>query len=299
LRARPARGTITGVSYRLGVLTLVAMTVVWGTTFAITKGTLDSISVPLLLAVRFSFAALCFAWVPFDRRAVVPALVLGLVAFVGFATQTWGLTITTASKSAFITGLSVILTPLVARAFYGYQPPPRLLVAGVLSVAGLGLLTLHGGADGPNAGDLLTLVTALTYALYIVYLGQVAGRVSGMALAGLQHVPLAVLAWIWAAPDVASLASVPWTAYLAIAYLGVVASAVVAVGQVYAQRVVPAAVAALIFVLEPLFASLFAMAVLGESLGVAGWIGGAMVVAAMAIAEVRPRRLPRGGASAS
>jgi drug/metabolite transporter (DMT)-like permease len=82
---------------------------------------------------------------------------------------------------------------------------------------------------------------------------------------------------------------VPGTTYLAIAYLAVVATALVAVAQTYAQRVVPAPLAAIIFVLEPVFASLFAYALVGEILGPFGWIGGGLVVLAMLIAELRVR----------
>jgi drug/metabolite transporter (DMT)-like permease len=278
------------VSYRLGVATLIAMTLVWGTTFAITKETLGVVSVPLLLALRFSLAALCFSFVGFDRRALVPALVLGLLAFVGFATQTAGLAITTASKSAFITGLAVVLTPVVGRLLYGDRAPARVVAATVLAVAGLALLTLRGGDGTLNAGDVLTLVTALAYAFYIVYLGRVASSASALALAGLQHVPMALLAWAWAIPDLPTLAHVPWQAFAAIAYLALFASALSAVAQTYAQRVVPATVAALIFVLEPVFASLVAMVVLGEVLGVAGWAGGGLVVLAMALSALRWRR---------
>ncbi|MEJ2288440.1 MAG: EamA family transporter, partial [Deinococcales bacterium] len=127
---------------------------------------------------------------------------------------------------------------------------------------------------------------------YIVYLGEVAGRASATSLAALQHVPMALLAWLWALPQLGALRHVPLTTYLAILYLAAVATALVAVVQTYAQRVVPAHVAALIFVLEPVVASIFAFFLLGERLGLLGWIGGSLVVAAMFLSELRPRRRP-------
>jgi drug/metabolite transporter (DMT)-like permease len=282
------------VTYPLGVLTLIAITVVWGTTFVIVKGSLETIPVSLLLALRFSLAAAAFAFVRFDRRAVMPALWLGLLAFAGFATQTMGLSITSASRSAFITGLSVVLTPLVAASWFRQRVAPRIYLAGVVAVAGLALLTLRGGdGQGLNSGDLWTVGTALSYAVYIVYLGQVAGRASVPALAGMQHLPMAILAWLWAAPELGALAHVPLQTYLAIAYLALVATALVAVLQVAAQRVVPASVAAIVFVLEPVFAATFAWWLAGETLGPAGWAGGLLVVLAMLIAELRIRA--RGG----
>ena len=278
------------MSYPLGVLTLIAITIVWGSTFVVIKGALETIPVPLLLALRFSLAAACFAFVRFDRRALRPALVLGLLAFAGFATQTYGLSITTPSRSAFITGFAVVLTPMVAAIWFRQRVALRVYLAAAVALAGLALLTLRGGdGQGVNTGDLWTLATALAYALYIVYLGQVAGRASVSALAGLQHIPMALLAWAWATPHLGALATVPAGTYLAIAYLAVVATALVAWLQVHAQRVVVAPLAAIIFVLEPVFAALFAWWLVGEVLGPVGWVGGALVVLAMLVSEARVR----------
>lgn len=273
-----------------GLLTLIGITLVWGTSFVVVKNALDTIPVALFLALRFSVAAACFAFVRFDRRAVVPALWLGLLGFAGFATQTIGLLTTTASKAAFLTGLSVILTPLVAAVGLRRAVPARAYAAAALAVAGLALLTL--GADGwagVVVGDAWVLGTAVSYAVYIVYLGEVAGKARAGALAGLQLLPMALLAWAWAWPERAALADVPWTTHLAILYLAVLSTAVVSVLQTHAQRVVSASTTALVFVLEPVFAAAFAAWWLGERLGVAGWVGGALVVLAMAIGELRLR----------
>jgi len=285
------------VSPALGVVTLVLITVVWGTTFAIVKDALDTIPVPLLLALRFSLAAACFAFVRFDRRALRPALWLGLLAFAGFASQTIGLSLTSASNAAFITGLAVVLTPMVAAVAWRRAVAPRAYLAALVATAGLGLLTLgEGGFAAVNAGDVWVLLTALAYALYIVYLGEVAGRAPVFALAGMQHLPMALLAWAWAWPERAALADVPLATFGAIAYLAVVATALVAVLQVAAQRAVAAPLAALVFVLEPVFATAFAAWWLGERLPPSGWLGGGLVLAAMLVSELRlapGRRTPR------
>jgi drug/metabolite transporter (DMT)-like permease len=190
------------VTPAVGLAALVFITLVWGTSFAIVKEALDHIPVPLLLAVRFSLAAACFAWVRFDRRAVVPALWLGLVGFAGFATQTIGLELTSASNAAFITGLAVVLTPMLAAVVWRRRVAPRVYRGRRVAVAGLALLTIgEGGVAGLNAGDVWVLGTALTYAVYVVYLGEVAGRASVFALAGMQHLPMALLAWAWAWPS--------------------------------------------------------------------------------------------------
>jgi drug/metabolite transporter (DMT)-like permease len=276
------------VTPTLGLLTLVFITVIWGTTFAIVKDALQYIPVPLFLALRFSLAAACFLFVRFDRRALRPALALGLLAFVGFATQTIGIELTTASNAAFITGLSVVLTPIVGALVWGQAVAPRIYAAALVATGGLALLTIGDqGLAGVSSGDLWVLLTAVSYALYIVYLGEVAGRASALALAGLQTLPMALLAWLWAIPHLGSLPSVPLPTYAAIVYLAVVATALVGVLQTYAQRVVGAPVAALVFALEPVFAALFAAWWLGERLPASGWIGGVLVVLAMVLSQVR------------
>ena len=284
------------MSFRVAVAALVGVTLVWGTTFVVVKGALDVLPVPLLLALRFSLAAAFFVGVPFRRAALRPALVLGLLAFAGFATQTIGLSLTTASKAAFITGLSVVLTPMVAAAALRARVPGRAWAAAALAVAGLGLMTLRGGAaTPPNAGDVWLLGTALAYAVYIVYLGRVADAAPALSLAGMQHLPMAALAWGWALPHLGTLEGVPWEAYAAVVYLALVATAGVAIVQTVAQRVVPAHLAALIFVLEPVFAAGFAYVLLDERLGPAGLAGAALVLVAMLVAELRPkRRAPAG-----
>lgn len=280
--------------FPVGVAVLVLITLLWGTTFVVIKETLTVVPVPLFLALRFTMALAFFVWVPLPRGAVRPAMVLGLLSFAGFGTQTLGLALTTASKAAFITGLSVVLTPMVGAIWLRSRVPVRAWAAAFVALAGLGMMTLGGEQiAGVNGGDLWVLATALAYALFIVYLGRVATTAPAMALAGWQHLPMAALAWLWAIPHLSELGSLPLAAWAGIFYLAAVCTALIAVLQTYAQRVVPPHLAALIFVLEPVFAAWFAFLLLGERLGLLGWLGGGLVVLAMALAEFRPRRLLR------
>ena len=272
------------------MVALIAITVVWGSTFVIIKDALDTIPASLLLAVRFTLAALALCWVKIDRRAIRPAMWLGLLGFIGFATQTFGIELTSASNAAFITGLSVVLTPVVARIFWKRFMPPRAYLAATVGFIGLVIMTVRDGFSSINAGDLLVVLTAISYAIFIVYLGEVAQDLDTNSLAFLQHLPMALLAWIWALPVVDQIGGVPLKTWLYIVYLALVATALVAVLQARAQRVVPAQVAALIFALEPVFAGVFAYLLLGERLGVQGLIGAAVLLSAILISELRPRR---------
>ena len=275
----------------LGVLTLVLITLIWGTTFVIVKETVATLSPALLLALRFSVAALLFVWVRPSRKALVPGLILGVLSFLGFATQTIGLVSTTASKAAFITGLSVILTPLFSALWFRYRGfqhsvPVRAHLAAAVALVGLGLMSLT-GAQGVTAGDVWILGTAVFYAFYIIYLGEVAPKYGVLELSALQFWLMALLAWAWALPQLGQLESLSAGSVGSIVYLGVLATALVSVLQVRAQRVVSAHVAALIFVLEPVFAALFAYLLLGERLGVWGWVGAGLVGVAMLLSELR------------
>lgn len=277
----------------VGVLLLVFVTLIWGSTFAIIKETIKTVPVPILLAIRFSFAALALLWVKPERKTLLPGLILGLLSFAGYATQTVGMLTTTASKAAFITGLSVILTPIVGAVWLRQRVPLRAWLAAILALTGLGLMTLN-PSEGLVVGDFWVLATALAYALYIVYLGEIAAYHKPIVLTSLQIIVVALLSWGWAVPDLHVLKSLSTSAIAAMLYLAIFATALVLWLQALAQRVVPAYAAALIFALEPVFAAIFAYCLLGETLSTQGWLGGALVVIAMIIGEFRLPAKERG-----
>ncbi len=277
----------------VGVLLLVFVTLIWGSTFAIIKETIETVPVPILLAIRFSFAALVLLWVKPERKTLLPGLILGLLSFAGYATQTVGMLTTTASKAAFITGLSVILTPIVGAIWLRQRVPVRVWLAAILALVGLGLMTLNPN-EGLVVGDFWVLATALAYALYIVYLGEIAAHHKPIVLTSLQIIVVALLSWVWAVPDLHALKNLSASAIVALLYLAIFATALVLWLQALAQRVVPAYAAALIFALEPVFAAIFAYFLLGETLSTQGWLGGALVVIAMIIGEFRLPAKERG-----
>jgi drug/metabolite transporter (DMT)-like permease len=270
----------------VGVLLLVFVTLIWGSTFAIIKETLETVPAPILLALRFSVAALILLWVRPERRTLVPGIVLGVLSFAGYATQTIGMLTTSASKAAFITGLSVILTPIVGAIWLRQGVPLRAWLAALLALVGLGLMTLNPN-EGLVVGDFWVLGTALAYALYIVYLGEIAAQHKPIVLTSLQIIVVALLSWGWAVPELYVLKNLSLSAISALLYLALFATVLVLWLQALAQRVVPAYAAALIFALEPVFAAIFAYFLLGETLSVQGWLGGALVVLAMIIGEFR------------
>ncbi|MFN3369223.1 MAG: DMT family transporter, partial [Thermus sp.] len=193
----------------------------------------------------------------------------------GYASQAIGLMYTSASRSAFITALNVVLVPLIL-GLVGRRLGSVWLAA-LLAFLGVGFLSYDPRQPPLNVGDLWTLLTALTYALYIVRLEVHAKAFSSLPLTAVQIFGTALLALPWAFWEGVRWEGIPWGAVL---YLGVVATAFTTWLQTWGQRYVPAPQAAILYTMEPVWATLFAFAVLGEKLGLLGGLGAFLVVLA-------------------
>lgn len=273
----------------VGIALLLLVTLIWGTTFVIIKDTLDSIPPSLFLALRFSLAALSLIWVRPAPGIWRWGLILGAVMFVSYGSQTVGLLYTSASKGAFITALSVVLVPILTGIINRRWLPVRVWIAAGLALAGLALMTLT-DVGGVNIGDLIILGTALAYAVHILLIDRAVREQPPLQLAAAQIWPVAVLSWLWAMPHAGQTGQLSGQVWLAIGFLAVVATALVLVLQNTAQKVVSPHTAALIFVLEPVFAAVFGWLLLGEQLGLFGWLGGLLVLLGMLVSELRPVR---------
>ncbi len=268
---------------------LVLTTFIWGSTFVIVKGALSDASPLPFLALRFSLAGLLL-WVVLSRRgipreALAPGAVLGIFLFLGYLFQTWGLTMTTPSKSAFITGFSVILVPLLML-FAGARMRPANIAGALLGLLGLYFLVLPSGLGMVNRGDTLTLLGAISFAVHIVLVGKYTRQHSFQHLVPVQVLVVGLLA-AFGLPLVPSF-ELHWTGRLIFA---LVVTAVLATGfafsvQNWAQQYTPPAHTALIFALEPVFAALSSWAVLGERLGGRVLLGSALILGGMVISEV-------------
>ena len=262
------------------------VTLVWGVSFTVVKGALAGITPMLFVGIRFALAILLIAPVlrGITRAEVRAGLVLGVLFWGGFVFQTMGIVHTTPSRSAFITALSIPLVPLVAWAAVRQRPHLAILLGILCASAGVYLLT-DPGTGGPNKGDLLTLGCAVFFAGHIVAAGSVGGAGSAMRILGVQFAVTCLLAFA-AVPFTESPALTPTPGLaLAIAFLAVSAVATFWF-QLRAQRVVPPGETALIFALEPLFASLASWIVLGEVLSVTQWVGGGLVFSAVLLAAL-------------
>src|SRR5579859_5100436 len=153
-------------------LALAFNTLIWGSTFVLVKRALDDASALLFVAIRFSVAAVVMALV-FRRRWSLrsgppPGGVLaGACLFGGYAFQTAGLKLTTPSKAAFLTGLTVVLVPLLNSLVYRVYPHASEAIGVVVATIGMGLMTLHGNSGGVARGDVMVTLCAVSFAAHI------------------------------------------------------------------------------------------------------------------------------------
>jgi len=219
-----------------------------------------------------------------DHEALGPGLVLGVFLSAGYLCQTTGLLYTTASKSAFITGFSVILVPVIL-VFRGARLRPAAAAGAVLGLAGLYFLVMPAGLEGVNRGDVLTLIASVSFAFHIVLVGHYA-RLSFLHLVPVQVLLVGLVA-LSASPLAGGL-TLRWSTRLALALAitSVLATAFAFSVQSWAQQYTPAAHTALIFALEPLFAAIASRLVVSEHLGGKVLQGAVLILSGMVVSEI-------------
>jgi drug/metabolite transporter (DMT)-like permease len=260
------------------VLLLLAVTAVWGWTFVLVKDAVSQYPTLPFLQLRFALALVVMALVvrrlP-TRRELQVGAVIGAVLAAGYLTQTAGLTITSPGNAGLITGLFVILTPVINRLF-GAPLHWWTWTAAAVSFAGLILLT--GGPSGMNLGDVLVLACAVLFALHIVLLGRWS---PGMSAAKLTMVQMAMCALLFSAGGTWTLRPPSGEVWLAIVVTGVFASAVGFFVQTWAQGHIGPNRVALILATEPAWALVAAVVLAGQRFGPGQALGAALVLAAI------------------
>lgn len=262
-----------------GVLLLILTTLVWGTSFPILKHLIGQLSPASILAVRFAIAALVFS--PYLRRLPPPLIragvLLGAVYFGECVLTLIGIQTISANRSAFIVSLNVIFVPIFAVAL-GRRLSLRILLAAGLAIVGVGILSWEGG--GLRLGDWLTLASAIGCAVYILLLEKMAPRHATLPLVAVQLVTMTGLSVLWAAPQLLAEAGVIANHLNVLLYMSLVVTATPILTQAIAQRWVAAHEAALLYTLEPVFASVFSFWLLGEQLGMRGCLGAGLILLA-------------------
>jgi len=268
---------------------LVVVTFIWGSTFVIVKGALADASPLPFLAVRFTLAGLLLLALlgrsRMDPQAIGGGLVLGVFLFGGYLFQTWGLTMTTPTKSAFITGFSVILVPIILL-FSGFRMRAANVIGGLLGLGGIYFLVLPSGVNAVNHGDILTLLGAISFAIHIVLVGSYTRRFSFLHLVPVQILVVGLLAALALPLDPARTLHMTGRLVFALVVTAVLATGFAFSVQNWAQQYTPPAHTALIFALEPVFAALTSRLVIGERLGGRVLLGSVLILGGMMVSEI-------------
>lgn len=286
------------------LLALVLVTAVWGVTFVQVKDAVALYPLFAFLAVRFWIATLTLA-VPglprvrsLGRPGFVGGAFLGLLLAAGYTLQTAGLERTTVSSTGFITGMYVVLTPLIALVLV--RSRIGLSVWGGVALSTIGLAMLSGIHAGSVTGDLLVLAAAAVYSLQIVLMERYAPRYDAVAFTFVEMLAAGVGLGVVAAALGDLHLPHGWTVWGALLVTGVFASALAFLVQTWAQRRTSATRTALAFTMEPVWTAFFGYTLAGDRLGLLGWGGCAVIMAGIVLAEpaaagalVRNLRRPR------
>jgi drug/metabolite transporter (DMT)-like permease len=276
---------------RIAVLALLGVGFGWGAAFVLMKDAIAQQDLYDFLATRFTIAALAMALLQPQRVMAIRArdlkvgLPLGVVLAGGYITQTIGLDLTTAAISGFITGLYVVLTPILAWLMVRRRPSKKLALAVGFAVIGLALIS---GATATSVelqlGQLWLLACALLFALHIFLLGEHGGKSNPYTLAMIQIAGVAAVSWVFALADgyQAPPNGQVWTAILFTALFATILAFWL---QTWAQTVLDSARVALILTSEVVFAAGIAVAVGQEQLALQTVFGGALMVVAMLVVE--------------
>lgn len=281
-------------------IALALISLIWGATFIVIKSALHDISTTYFLTLRFGLASLCMAPVlaiGFRKaglraswRGLRGGAVCGVFLWLGYILQTAGLRYTTASRSAFLTCLYIVLAPPIGAAVERRKPRLSELTGLAIAAAGMFLLTAtHAEKSGPiNRGDLLTIGCSFAFAVQIVATGYYSQREAFEPVAFGQIATAAVLSGLllpFEPPHAV------WThaVLFAIILTGVFATAVAFALQTWAQQRTSTTRAALLFALEPVFALATAVALAGERPSESALAGCALILAGILFVEWRAR----------
>lgn len=277
-------------------LALLGVAMVWGSSFVLSKGALEHMATFNFLALRFILSGLiCCALFyknmrTLTKRSFTHGVIIGIVLFMAYGLWAYGLNFTTASKSGFIIGFSVVIVPLISALILKKIPAPASIAGAIMAVIGLAFLSLEGGLS-LHKGDLLTLAAAFMFALHIITIGQFTLTADSIALAVVQITTVGILSlpvtFLWESPVIPTGTQV----WLNLSILIVFCTAVAYIVLNHMQKYTSPTQTALIFTMEPVFAALFAFLLLGETLSPRSFTGSLMILSGMIISELNWRKI--------
>ena len=276
-------------------MSLLLTAILWGGGFVGVKDALATIEPLHLTAIRFSLAGIILSIIFFKRlkkvkrKDLYAGLIVGLLLFAGFATQTIGMKYTTPGKNAFLTGLNVVMVPFFYWALKKKFPGWQTIVAAVLSFLGIGLLTLQNGSIVMNFGDLMTIICAVFFAIHITAIGHFSKGMDTIVLAILQMFVAAVLSTICAILFETNmpLSNINRGNIYSVGYLVIFSTMIAFLIQNVAQRYTVSTHAAIILCMESVFGSIFSVIFLKEIFSPSMIIGCTVILFAIILSEVK------------
>lgn len=278
----------------LANILLITTTLLWGTSFIITKNLTQEVPVFLYLGVRFSIAVIGF--VPYlirikrmNWKIFLFGSITGVMYYVAIVFQTFGIQTTTAGKAAFITGLSTIMVPFITWVGFRKSIKKRVWLAVVISIVGMMFLLLE-GESGVIIGDFLVLLCAVLYAFFIVLNDKYVKVVNVYLYSAVQLVVISALSFgaVFLRNESYDLLNMSFPFWLIFIYMGLAVTTGSFIFQNWSQQHQGPTQTAIIFTLEPVFAVIFASFIIGdETMTLLGWVGCALISVAIFITVIK------------
>jgi drug/metabolite transporter (DMT)-like permease len=276
---------------------LLIIVIIWGSTFALIKGVIDTIPPYTYLAYRFLLAALILVVIFWKRLKKLNIMILkkgsliGIFLFLGYTLQTVGLKYTTATKAGFITGFSVVLVPIISFLLLKEKVSRDSVIGVALATLGLWFLN-YNSSFSFNLGDFLVLLCAFSFAMHIISVGLFSKKLDYVLLAITQITVVFVLSLFMALIFERSAIHFSYSSdiWWSILITGIFATALAFYMQNRFQRHSTATKTAIIFSGEPLFAAVFAYLLLGEKVSLIAWAGGLLIIFGMIVSQKESRR---------
>ncbi|MFX0058729.1 MAG: DMT family transporter [Candidatus Hodarchaeota archaeon] len=278
----------------LANILLISTTILWGTSFIITKTLTHYVPIFVYLGIRFTIAIIGFF--PYfirikniNKKIILLGSLTGLIYFFGIFFQTWGIQTTTAGKTAFITGLSTVMVPFITWIGFKKSLNKRIWLAVIISVTGMAFLLLE-GTSGVIIGDLLVLLCAILYAFFVVLNDRYVRIVDVYLYSMIQLLVICLLSFgssllinetfDWLSTDLSF--------WFIIIYMGIAVTTLTFLFQNWSQQHQGPSQTAIIFTLEPVFAVIFASFILGnERMTFFGWLGSGLIFIAILITVLK------------
>ncbi|MBQ8391084.1 MAG: DMT family transporter [Clostridia bacterium] len=284
-------------------IALLLATIIWGSTFFIMEGTIQSIGIYSLLAFRFTLAAIILAVILIKHLKVIDkgylwrGFVMGALVIVAYIFQTYGLAdeATTPGKNAFLTAIYCVIVPFLAYPFTKIKPDRYNVAASFLCIFGITLISVTGGDFSTICrGDLLTLLGGIFFSLHMIAVSVFSQGRNILLLTMLQFFFAGLIAWIPALMFETFPSDMPLSGIGAILYLTIFATCLCYLFQNAGQKFTTPSTAALILSLEAVFGVLFSVIFTAETVSFKMFIGFSLVFLAIIVSELKPFKSKRG-----